>query len=170
MLPAANIDYNGRYEALVTDVIYEEKRRKMGDYRPYERKTFYYETDQMGIIHHSNYIRWFEEARIDFLEQVGLPYDEMERRGILIPVLGVSCKYKKAFRYGDTYQIYMKIQGFKGVKFGVTYEVFNKATGELHATGSSEHGFVDAKLMPVNIKKVCPDIYESFVAGITEEK
>jgi acyl-CoA thioester hydrolase len=143
---------------------------KMSIYKPYERETFYYETDQMGIIHHSNYIRWFEEARIDFLKQIGIPYDEMERRGLLIPVLGVSCKYKKAFRYGDTFQISMKIQDFKGVKFSVAYEVYNKSTGELHATGSSEHGFVDAKLMPVNIKKLYPDIYEGFVAGIGEEK
>lgn len=142
----------------------------MSSYKPYERETFYYETDQMGIIHHSNYIRWFEEARIDFLKQIGIPYDEMERRGLLIPVLGVSCKYKKAFRYGDTFQISMKIQDFKGVKFSVAYEVYDKATGELHATGTSEHGFVDAKLMPVNIKKTYPDIYEGFVAGIVEEK
>ena len=72
--------------------------------KPYERETFYYETDQMGIIHHSNYIRWFEESRIEFLKQIGIPYDEMERRGLLIPVLGVSCKYKKAFRYFDSRQ------------------------------------------------------------------
>lgn len=141
----------------------------MNDYKPYERETFYYETDQMSIIHHSNYIRWFEEARIEFLKQIGLPYDEMERRGLLIPVLGVSCKYKKAFRYGDVFQIYMKIQGFKGVKFSVIYEVYNKVTGELHATGSSEHGFVDANLMPVNIKKKYPDIYDGFVAGVCAE-
>lgn len=140
----------------------------MSEYRPYERKTFYYETDQMGIIHHSNYIRWFEEARIDFLEQIGLPYDEMERRGLLIPVLGVSCKYKKAFRYGDTYQICMKIQGFKGVKFSVEYEVLNKLTGQLHATGTSEHGFVDANLMPVNIKKNYPDIHKCFAAAVCD--
>lgn len=137
--------------------------------KPYERDTFYYETDQMGIIHHSNYIRWFEEARIDFLKQIGIPYDEMERRGLLIPVLGVSCKYKKAFRYGDTFQIFMKIQDFKGVKFSVVYEIYHKATGQLHVTGASEHGFVDAKLMPVNMKKQFPDIYETFVAAVCRE-
>lgn len=138
-------------------------------FKPYERETFYYETDQMGIIHHSNYIRWFEEARIDFLKQIGIPYDEMEKRGLLIPVLGVSCQYKKAFRYGDTFQISMKIPEFKGVKFRVVYEVHNKVTGQLHATGTSEHGFVDKGLMPVNIKKQFPDIYEVFVSGVCNE-
>jgi len=163
--------YNTRYGALVTTVINHRKRGdEMSDYKPYERKTYYYETDQMSIIHHANYIRWFEEARIDFLERIGIPYDEMERRGLLIPVLGVSCKYKKAFRYGDTFRICMKIQDFKGVTVSVTYEVYHKESGQLHATGTSEHGFVDSNLMPVNIKKIYPDIYECFVSAISDEK
>ena len=136
--------------------------------KPYVRKTHYYETDQMGIIHHSNYIRWFEEARIDFLNQIGLSYEEMEKRGILIPVLQVNCKYKKAFRYGDEFKICLKFQGFKGVKFKVSYEVFQVATGELHATGEAEQGFVNRSLIPVNIKKEHPDIYNAFVQGISE--
>ncbi len=49
----------------------------------YEHRTQYYETDQMGIIHHSNYIRWFEEARTDLMRQMGIGYDEMEGQGII---------------------------------------------------------------------------------------
>ena len=60
----------------------------------FERTAKYYETDQMGIVHHSNYIRWFEEARIELMNYVGLPYRQMEENGILIPVLGVTCNYK----------------------------------------------------------------------------
>ncbi len=141
----------------------------MNEIRPYERKVFYYETDRMGIVHHSNYIRWFEEARIDLLQQIGLPYDEMETRGLLIPVLGVSCRYIQAFRYGDTFSVRLKMQGFKGVKFDVTYEVYQKENGQLHATGTSQHGFVDENLAPVNIKKQYPDIYESFVAAVSDD-
>ena len=48
--------------------------------KSYTHKVQYYETDAMAIVHHSNYIRWFEEARLDYLEQIGLPYDEIERR------------------------------------------------------------------------------------------
>ncbi len=61
----------------------------------------YYETDQMAVIHHSNYIRRFEESRIDFLEQIGLGYDKLEAGGILIPVLGVSCEYKSSVNFND---------------------------------------------------------------------
>ena len=61
---------------------------------PYVHKVQYYETDKMGIVHHSNYIRWMEEARIDFLERMGWPYDRLENEGIISPVIGVDCKYK----------------------------------------------------------------------------
>ena len=55
--------------------------------KAYEHQTQYYETDQMGVIHHSNYIRWFEEARIDLMRQMGIGYEEMEAQGIISPVL-----------------------------------------------------------------------------------
>ena len=61
---------------------------------PCEHKVQYYETDGMGIVHHSNYIRWFEEARVDLLEQLGFGYDRIEEAGYSGPVLEVSCQYK----------------------------------------------------------------------------
>ena len=62
---------------------------------PYTRTAKYYETDQMGIIHHSNYIRWMEEARIDVLNQMGYPYRRFEEMGYISPVLHAECEYKK---------------------------------------------------------------------------
>ena len=58
--------------------------------KPYRRAVQYYETDMMGIVHHANYIRWMEEARIDFLAQLGFPYARMEAEGVLSPVRSVS--------------------------------------------------------------------------------
>lgn len=63
-------------------------------------KAQYYETDQMGIIHHANYLHWFEEARIDMMEQMGMGYDLMEKQGIISPVLSVHCDYKSMARFG----------------------------------------------------------------------
>ena len=60
----------------------------------YEHYTQYYETDQMGCVHHSNYIRWMEEARVFLMEQMGCSYRAMEEAGILSPVLEVSCKVR----------------------------------------------------------------------------
>ena len=86
-----------------TAVSGERKAVNMTETKDYVRKVQYYETDRMGIAHHSNYIRWMEEARTDTLEQIGLPYDKIERAGILIPVLGVACDYSISFRYSEKF-------------------------------------------------------------------
>ena len=70
----------------------------------YRHRVQYYETDQMKVVHHSNYIRWFEEARTDFLEKSGFSYAWMEEQGIIIPVLSVSAEYKAMVHYGELYQ------------------------------------------------------------------
>ena len=67
----------------------------------YRRKAQYHETDQMGIIHHSNYVKWMEEARIDFMKELGFGYGEVEKRGIVSPVAGVSVSYKKPVLFDD---------------------------------------------------------------------
>ena len=133
---------------------------------PYERKTNYYETDQMGIIHHSNYIRWFEEARCHWMEELGISYEQIEAKGILIPVLSVSCEYKKAVRYNETVLIEVKLTSFKGVKFSAEYQVTNKETKEVMVTGTSSHCFVDKDLKPIRLKKEHPDVYEMFAQAL----
>ena len=70
---------------------------------------YYYETDRMGIVHHSNYIRWFEEARLDWMKQIGWDYKTIEDDNIIIPVLSVSAEYKTMSRYGDNIVIYVKL-------------------------------------------------------------
>ena len=129
----------------------------------FERKINYYETDKMGIVHHSNYIRFFEEARCDLLDSCGLPYDVMEEKGIMSPVLGVSCRYKQHVTYGDTIQVHACIKEFTGVKFTVPYEIYNKETNKLCVSGESNHCFTDSNLKPLNIKKHHNDVYEKFI-------
>ena len=130
----------------------------------FERKINYYETDKMGVVHHSNYIRFFEEARCQFLEESGLPYDMLEDKGIMSPVLGFSCQYKQHVTFGDTIEIHTKITNFTGVKFTVGYEVYNKNTGALCVTGESNHCFTDSNLRPLNMKKHHNDVFEKFLS------
>ncbi|MCM1055637.1 MAG: acyl-CoA thioesterase [Bacteroides sp.] len=137
--------------------------------KPFYRRALYYETDKMAVVHHSNYLRWLEEARIDFLEQVGLPYDKMEKDGIMIPVLSASCQYKYAVRYGDTVCIKMKMEDFNGLKFKISYKVADKETGELRLIGETAHFFVDNDFKPLRIKNARPDIYEIFKNAVGEE-
>ena len=128
----------------------------------YERSPFYYETDRMNVIHHSNYIRWFEEARINFMEKAGYPYDKMESAGIMLPVLSADCNYKNSIHFGDTVLIHTAISKFNGFKMELQYKIINKITDELHAFGSTSHCFTDINLKPVRIKKTHPEIYKLF--------
>lgn len=127
-------------------------------FKQYEHITQYYETDQMGIIHHSNYIRWMEEARVDLMRQAGINMTDVEKRGILIPVLSVSCEYKSMTRFGDTVIIEPLVKEYNGIKMYIEYEIKDKKTKELRATGSSSHCFLakDGKLL--YLKKQYPDI------------
>lgn len=130
--------------------------------RPYERGVYYYETDKMGIMHHSNYIRIFEETRIHFLSEAGMPFPEIEAQGLLMPVLSVECSYLRPLRFGDTFSVELRVTKFNGVKLGVEYTVRNKATGEVCAEGSSAHCFTDTELRPLRIKRNYPAIYSIF--------
>ncbi len=130
--------------------------------KPYKRRVFYYETDKMSIMHHSNYIRIFEESRVDFLQQAGMPFEQIESRGILMPVLNVECEYKRPLRFDEEFEVKMEITKFNGVSLQVSYIVEKCTTGEVCAIGSSSHCFTDEFLKPIRIKHKYPDIYAVF--------
>lgn len=125
----------------------------------YEHLVHYYETDQMGVVHHSNYIRWFEEARVDVFDKIGMGYKECEEQGIISPVTAVSCQYKTSARFHDEVIVELKFTKFTGIRLYVSYVVSDKATGEIRATGTSEHCFVSPDGKILSIKKSYPDLY-----------
>lgn len=127
---------------------------------PYEHQAQYYETDGMGIVHHSNFIRWFEEARVDLLDQLGLGYDVFEANGFSSPVLGICCNYKNMVRFHETVCITASIREYTGVKLVVGYEIRNKKTQILCCDGESKHCFLHTGETPVSLKKAWPDAHE----------
>jgi acyl-CoA thioester hydrolase len=127
---------------------------------PYLHQAKYYETDQMAIVHHSNYIRWFEEARLYYLEQIGLGYDQIEAAGIYSPVLGVTCQYKSAVRFNETVKIKTFLRFFDGIKMKLEYEILDEKTDTLRALGTSEHCFVTKNFKPVSLKKSYKEMYQ----------
>ena len=128
--------------------------------REYEHKIQYYETDKMGITHHSNYIRWMEEARLDFLSQIGWDFAEMEAGGVLSPVVSVECRYKKPTTYPETIQILVMVEEFKGVKLKLAYEMKN-AKGETVCEGKSEHCFLNPDGRPMRMDRKFPELFEA---------
>lgn len=130
----------------------------MEQYQPFKRKINYYETDKMQVVHHSNYIRYLEECRMDFLKQIQLDYESMEEKGIMIPVLSVECNYKKPARFGETICIIPRLEKFYGVKFEMSYRIYSEDYMELHNEAYSSHCFVDFNFKPVRLKKEYPKI------------
>lgn len=130
----------------------------------YERTAHYYETDRMGIIHHSNYIRWFEEARVAFLEAIGLPYDVMEEAGVLSPVLSVNCQYKAMVGFNDRVIVHTWMEAYNGIKFKMRYEVKSLIGEVVYTTGESDHCFVNKEKKLIILKKAKPDMHKKFLA------
>ena len=122
-------------------------------------KVQYYETDMMGITHHSNYIRWMEEARGRFLDEIGWNYKKFEDEGIVSPVISLSVDYKHPTRYEDEVFIKVRVIEFKGVKLKVGYTMKN-AEGTVVCEAESSHCFVDKASVPVRMKKLYPAFCE----------
>lgn len=139
--------------------------------KPYVRKAHYYETDQMGIIHHANYIHWFEEARVDFMDQIGFSYELAVSTGIDFALLGVACEYKSMVRFNDTVNIQVLLTSLSLTKMTVQYRVTDVVSGKLCATGESRHCYFDSnRKRPVSLKKALPDLYDLFTSLCVPEK
>ncbi|MBO4499902.1 MAG: acyl-CoA thioesterase [Bacteroidaceae bacterium] len=123
----------------------------------YIHRVKYYETDKMGVTHHSNYVRWMEEARIDFLEQIGFGYRKLEDDGIVSPVIGVECEFKATTTFDDTVEIEVGVEEFRGVRLVIFYKMVNAADGKLVLTGRTRHCFVDANGRPTVLEHSFPD-------------
>ena len=134
---------------------------------PYLHKVQFYETDGMSIVHHGNHILWMEEARSDFLDQLGWGYEKAVEAGIDFAVYSVSCSYKSMTRYGETVAITVTVNKLQLTKLELGYRMVDLITGQLRAEGTSVHFFYDrAKGRPVSLKKALPEVYtllEAFV-------
>lgn len=129
----------------------------------FDRRINYYETDRMGVVHHSNYIRFLEEARCHMLDAAGMPYSAFEAQGVMIPVLGVNCNYKLHVTFDDVIQIKPFVKDFNGVRLTMGYEITNKKTGDLILTGETKHCFTDMNLKPIRLQKQIPEFYDKFI-------
>ena len=119
----------------------------------------YAETDMMGIIHHSVYPVWYEAARTEFIKMAGMTYTELEKGGIMLPLSELNCKYFRPVKYEDVVTVQTRLSKLSFAKIEFSYRVM--LDGQIMASGSSLHGFVDAKTFrPVSLKKVRPELYE----------
>lgn len=115
----------------------------------------------MRIVHHSNYVKWMEEARTDFFKKAGFPWAYMERElQIMIPVRFQSVTYRYAIRFDDVVRIVCTCDKFDGVQMNFSYEFRNTEEGSLLAKGITKHGFINADFEPVHLRDVYSEGYE----------
>lgn len=132
---------------------------------PYKHKIQVYETDNMGITHHSNYIRFMEEARVDFMERQGYGYERMIAEGVVSPVVAVNCEYKRPTTYPQIIDIEVKVLEMSALKLKIGYTM--TCEGKLVCTANSVHCFLDAKTnRPVALKERFPELYGIFEAAM----
>ena len=135
----------------------------------YSRQVFYYETDKMAIVHNANYLRIFEEARLFFMEQLGVPYTSIEDAGVLIPVVDAYVRYHQTLKYGDVFYVDVKLSEFNGARMKFQYEIRRKSDEELITTGHTSHCFIDeVKRLPLSIKKKFPEACEMMMQHVEQ--
>lgn len=130
-----------------------------GSHTEYRRRLNYYETDRMGIIHHSNYIRYFEEARLDMMKKTGMDYAVLEEQGIIIPVTFAECKYLVPLHFDDEIVIRTRMTKYDGIKMEVIYEIYRSDSDVLCTIGKTGHCFLDSGLKPIRMKRRYPELY-----------
>ena len=135
---------------------------ELPEVKEYKHTVRYYETDRMGITHHSNYIRWMEEARLDYMKQLGWGYEKMEKEGIISPVTEVECKYKLSTTFPDDVYIAVSVAEMRGVKLKLKYMMKN-ADGKVVCEAASVHCFLGKDGRILQLKKEYPEFHQMLV-------
>lgn len=123
----------------------------------------YNETDRMGIVHHSNYYNWFEVGRGKYIFKAGFSYADMEKMGIMMPLIETHCRYHIGAKYLDDIIIKTKIKQLNGIKVTFEYSAIRKADNVLLANGSTLHAFINNDFKIINIQKKFPDIWAKII-------
>ena len=122
-------------------------------------RVIYGDTDAMGVVYHTNYIRWFEIGRTELLREIGFPYSELEKIPVWMPLAQAFCEYKKPAYYDDLLEVATYVSELNYASMILAYEITRKSAGELLVTGYTRHGITNDKLKPVSLAKACPALY-----------
>ena len=124
----------------------------------YRHEVKYYECDRMGVTHHSNYVRFMEEARVDWLDQLGFGFEKIEAENVFSPVISVTCDYKRPTTFKDVIEIEVGISKMTEMKFDFTYTM--RVDGKVVCVGQSSHCFIENN-RPVALSKRLPEFYKA---------
>ena len=129
----------------------------------------YCETDQMGIAWHGHHVAWFEAARVEWLRANGYSYAELEKKGFWLPVLRLSCDYRKSACFDDELSIRTYISHYNGVRIGFVYEILPLQEGSILAQGATDHVFTNTAMRPVRVDRAEPDLHALLFGALGEQ-
>jgi acyl-CoA thioester hydrolase len=115
-------------------------------------RVIYGDTDQMGVVYHANYFRYFELSRIEYIRSRGSSYREMEREGLALPVVEATASYKAPARYEDMLLVRPRVSEIKRVSVTFTYEIFREGGPDTPlCTGRTVHACVSREGKPTRL-------------------
>lgn len=115
-------------------------------------RVIYGDTDQMGVVYHANYFRYFELSRMEFFHARGGSYREMEREGLMLPIVEATASYKSPARYEDVLRVRPRVSEIKRVSLAFTYEVFREGGPDTPlCTGRTVHACVSREGKPTRL-------------------
>jgi len=129
-------------------------------YRSARLRVRYKETDQMGVVHHANYLSWFEMGRTELIREAGLSYRQLEERGILLPLTDTSLSFKYPARYDDEIEVRTWVEEISPVRIVFAYEIRRAADEQLLVTGKTHHAFTTPDFRPVRVNRLQPEVFE----------
>lgn len=129
-------------------------------YKTIRFRVRYSETDQMGVVYHTNYVNWLEVGRTEFLRDASVSYRELEAQGLLLPLTDVQVSYKSPARYDDVVEVRTWIEQITPVRLDFGYEVYRIEDVCMLVTGVTKHVFTNLQFTPVRLPKLLPDLYE----------
>ena len=136
-------------------------KKNVTDYR-----VIYADIDAMGVVYYANYLGWFERGRTELFRDIGIPYTDVVKHGIITPVSELQCKYHRPAQYDDIVQIETTVSSFKKVTIVFNYEICRKSDRVLLVSGYTRHGFLDLDGKIVKI----PDFIREKITSLLAEK
>ncbi|MEG9297660.1 thioesterase family protein [Mangrovibacillus sp. Mu-81] len=122
----------------------------------------YAETDQMGVVYHANYLVWMELGRTKLIEDLGFNYAQIEKEGILSPVVDLNISYKTPVRYGEIALVKTWVDDYDGIRITYAYVIYN-GENQLAITGHSKHVCVRKEsFRPISIRRMFPEWHEAY--------
>ena len=123
-----------------------------------EHRVYYYDTDKMGVVYHSNYLKWMEVARTEFFRDI-LPYSTLEEMGVMLPVKTLNIEYFNSVKYDELIKIKIRLLEFSKIKIKFLYEIYDESLTQLKAKAETVNVFTDTD---GNLKRLSGELADHF--------